>query len=365
MGLPLAILGSIALLAPAPDDHIQPKIETLVRPMLEAKKTVGMVVGVIRGDATHVYGFGRVATDSDRIPDGKTVYEIGSITKVFTALALADMVERGEVKLDDPVARYFPEGVTIASRDGKEVTLKDLAMHTSSLPRLPPAMISLGLLFPSNPYARFREKDLYDFLAHWKPGREIGSKYEYSNLGAGLLGHVLARKAGMSYEQLIVARICDPLGMADTRITLTPEQRDRMASAYHEGGKPASTWDFDVLAGCGALRSTADDMLTFLDANLGRGPEKLRPALALCINERRETDHEGILIALGWHIIRNPESKREVIWHNGGTGGYRAFIGFSEEEKTGVVLLSNSDADADPVALDILRLLVAHRPAAD
>ena len=251
-----------------------------------------------------------------------------------------------------PSSAYLPADVKVASRSGREITLEDLATHTSGLPRIPVNLIVLALKIPSDPYANYKEKDLYDFLKTWKPSRDIGSKFEYSNLGAGLLGHALARRAGLDYGQLIATRISEPLGMSDTRVTLNDEQERRLARPYTTGGKPATRWTFDVLAGAGALHSTADDLLVFLSAELGIKESKLRAAMEATQKPRRETGREGMRIGLGWIVMKLPKTDQEVIWHNGGTGGYRSFVGFVKATKTAVVVLSNSDASVDAIGVE-------------
>jgi serine-type D-Ala-D-Ala carboxypeptidase/endopeptidase len=340
-------------------DDLQGRVQALVQPMLEKKKSVGMVVGVIEGGRTHVFGFGRTVLGGDKVPDGKTIFEIGSVTKVFTSLALADMAEEGLVRLDDPVQRYLPAEVKVASRSGREITLEDLATHTSGLPRIPGNLLVHALKNPQNPYANYKEKDLYDFLKTWKPSRDAGSKWDYSNVGAGLLGHALSRRAGLDYGRLIATRISERLGMSDTKVKLNDEQEKRMAKPYLAGGKPASRWTVDVLAGAGALHSTVDDLLVFLSAELSIKESKLRPAMEVTQKPRRETGQGGMRIGLGWLIMKLPKTDQEVIWHNGGTGGYRSFVGFVKATKTAVVVLSNSDASVDAIGLDVLGLLNA------
>jgi hypothetical protein len=144
-------------------DDLRGRVQALVKPLLEKKQSVGVVVGVVEAGQTHVFGFGREALGGDKVPDGKTIFEIGSITKVFTSLALADMAQQSLVRLDGPVQRYLPKEVNVASRAGREITLEDLATHTSGLPRIPLKMVFLGVK-SNNPYATYKEKDLYDFL---------------------------------------------------------------------------------------------------------------------------------------------------------------------------------------------------------
>src|SRR5450755_4071616 len=208
------------------------------------KKAAGMVAGTIDEKGRVVTGYGKVALDSDRKPDGDTVFEIGSITKVFTSLLLADMVERGEVKLDDPVSKFLPPTVTVPSRNGRQITLLDLSMQISGLPRLPDNMKPADA---ANPYADYDAAKLYEFLSRYKLTRDIGEKYEYSNLGVGLLGHALALKAGLSYEQLVRRRVLEPLGMTSTSVTLSDSQKKRLATGYDSALSPVKNWDLDAL----------------------------------------------------------------------------------------------------------------------
>lgn len=300
-------------------------------------QSVGIIVGVIGPEGRRVVAYGHLEKGDPRALNGDTVFEIGSATKVFTSLLLAEMVERGEIALDDPVTKYLPPGVKMPERNGRVITLVDLATHTSGLPRLP---TNLKPNDPANPYADYSAEQLYEFLTGYQLTRDIGSQYEYSNLGGGLLGHVLARRAGTGYETLVRSRICGPLGMNNTGITLTPEMKARLAVGHNQGLESVKNWDLPTLAGAGALRSTANDMLTFLAANLGYIKSPLAPAMAAMLKVRRPTGQPGLEVALGWHIWTT--NGKEIIWHNGGTGGYRAFMGFDPKARIGVAVLSNT-----------------------
>ena len=282
--------------------------------------------------------------------DGNTVFEIGSITKTFTAGILADMVRKGEVALDDPVVKYLPEGTVVPSRDGKEITLADLASQTSGLPRLPDNMNPAD---SANPYADYTTRQMFDFLAGYELPRAIGEKYEYSNLGFALLGQALAFRAGESYESLVTERILRPLGMTDTRITLTPSMQQRLAPGHAPDGSPAENWDFPSFAGAGALRSTVNDMLTWIHANADSTSRPLGPTLALTHAPRHEAGSPALTIGLAWHRLRTPLG-RTIVWHNGGTGGYRTFTGYDEATGTGIVVLSNTSQSVDEIGLHLL-----------
>jgi CubicO group peptidase (beta-lactamase class C family) len=314
-------------------------------------QSVGIVIGVIGPGGRRVISYGSLEKGDPRALNGDTVFEIGSATKVFTSLLLADMVQHSQVALDDPVAKYLPATVKMPERNGKSITLVDLSMHTSGLPRLPGNMSPKD---PANPYADYSVEQLYQFLSGYQLTRDIGSTYEYSNLGGGLLGHVLARRAGMDYEVLVESRICAPLGMKSTAITLAPQMKARLAVGHNAALEPVKNWDLPTLAGAGALRSTANDLLIFLAANLGYSKSPLAPAMVAMLKTRRPTGQSGLEIALGWHIFTS--NGKEIIWHNGGTGGYRSFIGFDPKTRVGVVALSNTSTDVgvDDIARHLL-----------
>jgi serine-type D-Ala-D-Ala carboxypeptidase/endopeptidase len=313
--------------------------DILVQRIDTMHRSVGIVVGLIDPGGRRIIAYGHLNQGDARLPDGDTVFEIGSITKVFTSLLLSDMVERGQVALTDPVAKYLPPTVEMPQRNGKQITLLDLATHTSGLPRMPSNFAPKDM---GNPYADYSDAQLYEFLSSYELKRDIGSQYEYSNLGGGLLGLALARRAGMDYGSLVRTRICDPLGMNNTRIALTPEMKAQLATGHDPMLKPVENWDLPTaFAGAGALRSTTNDMLTFLAANIGLTKTPLAPAMAAMLTARRSTGVQDLEIALGWHIFT--AHGREIVWHNGGTGGYRSFIGFDLKSRVGVAVLSNAE----------------------
>ncbi|MEP7354780.1 MAG: serine hydrolase [Acidobacteriota bacterium] len=312
--------------------------EILVKRIDQQKQAVGIVVGVIEPAGRRIVAHGNLAKGdpqpegADKL-NGDTIFEIGSVSKIFTSLVLADMVNHGEVALDDPASKYLPESVKLPERNGKSITLRDLSTHTSGLPRLPDNMKPKDL---RNPYADYRLDDLYEFLSGYTLPRDPGSEFEYSNLGGGLLGHLLARRAGTDYESLIRSRITQPLNMPDTGITLSASMEQRMATGHTGILMPAVNWDFSTLAGAGALRSSANDMLTFLEAFLGYKESPLSPAMKAMLEARSSVDKTG----LGWFIMSAHD--REIAAHDGGTGGFCSWVGCDPKERTGVVVLSNS-----------------------
>ena len=304
--------------------------------------SVGIVVGIVEPNGRRVIAYG-TRSKSDTTPvDGDTVFELASVTKALTSLLLADAVTRGEVALDDPVAKYLPPSVRMPERGARSITLHDLATHTSGLPREPS---NLQPNDPSNPFADYSVEQLYQFLSGHQLTRDIGSEFDYSNLGAGLLGHVLARRAGTDYETLLRARITGPLGMSSTGIMLSPAMRARLAAGHNRFLEPAPNWDSPTLAGAGAVRSTVNDMLRFLAAALDGERARLGTAFALMTSARR-SPAPAFDVGLGWGIAKNRGT--EIVFVNGRSGGYRTWLGYEPRTRRGVVVLTNADGVIGP-----------------
>ncbi|WP_208427330.1 MULTISPECIES: serine hydrolase domain-containing protein [Salinibacter] len=329
---------------------------------LVANHPGGAVIGLLRGDTTAVHAFGAVDS-TGQIPTARTLFEIGSITKTVTGLLLADAIERGEVERSTPVTTLLPDSVTIGPADSTTVTLEHLATHRSGLPRLP---ANLGATArPRDPYAAYGDSALYAFLDGYVLPRAPGTTYEYSNLGMGLLGHLLARQADTPYAALVRQRIAAPLGLSDTRVHLTDAQQSRFAQGHTRAGAPTSPWHFDALAGAGALRSTAADLLAYLRAHrraLTVGPDTtpaLHRAMRRATTVHAPTDRESTRVGLGWH-----QSTREghaVLWHNGGTGGFRSLVALDRDTGHGVVVLVSTALSSRRVTETGMALLHALR----
>ncbi|MBL1422472.1 MAG: serine hydrolase [Alphaproteobacteria bacterium] len=330
------------------------EVELALETHIDNGLAVGMVVGIIDDGQSYIIGLGRAAKGDNQEINEHSIFEIGSISKTFTGLLLADMVRKGEVKLSDPVMEYLPDIVEMPMRGGKQITLLDLATHRSGLPRLPDNMAPEDI---NNPYADYSVADLYDFLAGYKLPRDIGTEAEYSNLGVGLLGHVLALKASLNYGDLLQRNILTPLGMDDSGIELNSDQLLRFTTGYGMAGEATAHWDLPVFAGAGALRSTGADMMVYLRANIGLAASPLADAIKLSHDIKSEFDTPQMQIGLAWLNKINGEQK--TIWHNGGTGGYRSFIGFDERSGRGVFVLSNSQDDVDAIGWALLEGRVA------
>ena len=332
-------------------------LTSLIRSRVEEHRAVGIVLGVMDGDGTtRVVWYGDAGPNA-RAFGVKSVFEIGSVTKVFTGILLADMVARGEVQLSDPVSDYLPTSVTVPSRGGVEITLLDLATHHSALPRLPDNMSPAD---PTNPYADYTVEQMYEFLSDHELRRDIGSEYEYSNFAVGLLGHALARVGGGSYQDVVRERILEPLGMGMTGIALTEEMQEWMTAGHDQPGGVVPFWDLPTLAGAGALRSNMEDMLTFLAANTGPPQSQLERSMRNS-HEVRENLNAQMGIGLNWHVRSVGDAK--IVWHNGGTAGFHSFIGFDPTSGVGAVVLANSAHDIDDIGFHLINPALPLVPA--
>lgn len=340
---------------------MQEALNKIVAPVLAGKSKLALVIGLLEQEQMRVFGYGILNRQHTIRPSEASVFEIGSISKVFTSTLLALLVQEGQVTLDFPVKAMLPACPHLPA----EITLRSLATHTSGLPRLPSNFLWSYLKHLNNPYAAYGEAQLLHYLARYRPDPQAPNPYSYlySNLGAGLLGYLLARKAGTSYEQLVQERICQPLHMPDTSIALSPEQHERLATPHTVRGRKTANWDLSVLAGAGGLRSTARDLLTFLKANLAEKHMPLIDAMQMCHEIQIENPKPHIPgVGLAWHIGIDPQQGYRVYWHNGATGGYQSYMGFVKESKTGVVVLANysissRDSFADGIGVRVLRLL--------
>lgn len=326
-----------------PPVHAADLQSVLDRDLAEALKSgelapstgAGISIAVVDHGIKRVFSYGTAKPDS--------IFEIGSITKTFTGLILSQMVEQGKVKFNDPVRELLPPG-TVQKPAGAEITLLDLATQHSGLPRMPDNFKPAN---DANPYADYHAANLYTYIASHGVAKPDKPEFLYSNLGFGLLGQALSVRAGEPYPQLLKQEVLDPLGMRDTEVALSPDQQARFIAGHTSDHKPAHAWDLDAFAGAGAIRSTASDMLIYLEANLH--PEKLKaagsPRAAKTMSAALVQDHElhansfgEQKIALAW--LFDPSTGN--YWHNGATGGYSAYAFFNPKADYAAVVLLNT-----------------------
>jgi D-alanyl-D-alanine-carboxypeptidase/D-alanyl-D-alanine-endopeptidase len=348
------------------EDEIVKKATAVIRERVDRHDhRFGIVLGIIDAKGSHVIAYGRARAGKD--VDGNSLFNLGSVAKLFTATLLAEMVERGEVKLDDPIEKFLPPALKVPSRNGKKITLLDLATHTSGLPSNPgnaPAQ-------PDNRpgYVDYSEGLLYEFLSGYTLTRDIGSEYEYSNLGMGLLGFVLSRRAGKPLDDLLDERIWHPLEMKHTgsREKLTRRYQQDITLSYFGDGQEAPNWPMSpVLAGAGGFHSSVNDMLLFLAANMGLTPSPLDKAIKRAQQGYRSTGLPGGEVGLGWGIGKT--SAENYLAHTGGSTAYSSFLGINRKLGRGVVILGNSYFEVIDIGVaalfDRLEMPAAIKPGA-
>jgi serine-type D-Ala-D-Ala carboxypeptidase/endopeptidase len=307
-----------------------------------------VIAGVVDRGQTHVYKAGTPPPGAPPL-DGSTEFQIGSITKTFTATVLAEMVQSGKVRLSDPIGKYLPAGVHTPAYNGRQITLLDLAEQNSGLPAMPTNFTPSN---PDDPYADYRTAQLYNFLGDYTLTRAPGAKFEYSNVGVGLLGTLLANAAHKDYSSLVDSGVLQPLDMRETSATITPAIRARLMPGLTQGLGPSPAWSLAALAGAGAINSSLDDMLVYLKANMNAPSGRLGSAMSFAQKPRRDTTiTPSTKIGLIWLTDGNSN----ITWHNGQTGGYHAFIGFDRIKRIGVVILANvATFDVDDLAYHLL-----------
>ncbi len=295
---------------------------------------------------------GHVDGPDSPAPDADTRLEIGSITKTLTATLLVAMQRMGRIDLTTPVDGLLPETARLGPQSPRPMTLEDLATQRSGLPRLPWGWAMLAGLYlrPRQPYAWISE----DVLLRWLRGRRVrgvGRKCRYSNLGFGLLGLVLARRAQCTYGEALRRHVLDPLGMTATGLSSTAAMPDRQAMPHGPLGFRTPPWNVRALEAAGGLHSSLDDMVRWLRANLD-----LQAPIDASLHAPRADTAAGRRIALGWQISGSGDAT--VVWHNGGTGGSRSLIAFAPAHGIGVIVMSSQAVAVDALGMSLLQSAV-------
>lgn len=329
------------------------KLKAYAQSYLADSGNVGIAVGVITPQGIYKYSSGKTDINGNDTINSQTLFEIGSITKTFTGLLFTLFVQKGLMSSDDYIDTYLPKTIQIPESFKNKIKLWHLVTHTSGFPRLPSDFFQKTDFNSDNPYVNYDTTDLYNYLSTFTVYK-AGKKASYSNLGMGLLGHILETCKHDSYENLIRKYICEPMNMHNTVITLRDSNDYKKMAKGYNSGKEVFNWDFDVFAGAGALKSNLEDMLLFLNENIN-------PQSSDSMNSAIQKTHEKLIkfshdndIATCW-LIRKFKHKRNIIWHDGGTGGFRSFIGFDPQTKSGVIVLSNSTNSVSSLGFSILK----------
>ena len=326
------------------------KAEAYIKSKIESGSLTGISISYLYGDGrVRELNLGTLGPEKVIGITANTIFEIGSISKTFTTTFLAIMMQETEYSLNTTIDEFLPDSLNLPSFEGEKITLGHLATHTSGLPRIP---FNFSPDNPLDPYADYKIEDMYSFLEKYELKNSPGSSFAYSNIGMGLLGHLFELHHNSTYEELVKNFIAKPLAMENTGLTVAAENRDRFSEPYNYGSE-SSYWHFRTMEGAGALRSTGDDMLQYLKAQMGFIGADLQEAINTTHTVQFDTG-EGLIddIGLGWFYSTQHDTLR---WHNGGTGGFKSFMGVNKEKGIGVVVLANGRTDVpDEVGLYLL-----------
>jgi CubicO group peptidase (beta-lactamase class C family) len=353
-------------------DKLKETIQSLVN---NNKTNAAIVVGLVDPNGTQFYGYGNMSNANPITVDKDTIFAIGSITKVFTTILLADMVNSGLVNLDDPIEKYFPPSVKAPTYNGQKITLENLATHTSGLPEFPGSHCVSNFngtddedsiqarLFFIECDKNYTFDQLYQDLSNTTLTSEPGLKFEYSTFGISLLGHILALKSGISYDRLLEEKILNVLGMNSTNIVLSDAQKSRLAIG-HLNGQELPFWNTSrPIAPAGGLHSSVADMLKFASANLGLIDTKINTAMKeshIIIHDSRLgkafSNNYTAYVSLGWIIAT--DFGIQIVEHNGETAdGYNSFIALNTSKERGIVII----ASASSIDIDIANIVFGPR----
>jgi CubicO group peptidase (beta-lactamase class C family) len=323
-------------------------VDSVMQPFMEQVNTVGASIAIVKDGVIYYYGYGETAKGNNSIPGNKTIFEIGSISKTFTATLLADAIRKGKIKPTDPVNKYLPDSIPAISFDGVPVTIQSLINHSSGIPRMPN---NFGIsLF--DPYKDYDDKKMFAFYKNFVPVRKPGDKYEYSNLAVGTVGVILERINKDSYENMLLKTICKPLKMLDTKVYLQDQDSARFAKGYSEG-KFAAPWNFKAFVGAGGIRSTAADMILYAQAQFGIASKGLNSDIQLTHDVTFKT--ADATLGMAWHYLK--PGKDDILFHNGATGGYRSYLAANLHKKFAVVILSNTTISVDGIGNALMKWL--------
>ncbi|MEC7987405.1 MAG: serine hydrolase domain-containing protein [Myxococcota bacterium] len=335
------------------------KVDAMATPLTQDGWMTALSIALIHPNGVEYYNYGTLKKGADGQPNQNSIYEIGSVSKVFTGLLLADQVQKGKVPLNEPLSSWALPDWTLPSKDGEAFSALHLTTHTSGLPRLPAEFAPPNM---QNPYADFSAAD---FKSNLEQKVELvtkpGETFLYSNIGAGLLGYSLTQSTGMTYEELVLQTIAAPLEMNDTSVIVPLEKQGQVAQGYGMMGEPVPDWDFPAIVGTGELNSSTEDLVRFLLVQFDPPKSALGRAIAMT-QERRFPIAKGSegsdksAIGMGWHI--GTDATPNLIWHTGGTGGARSFVGFDPQEKLGIVVLStNPSPFYDALGISLYQML--------
>ncbi|MDW8296550.1 MAG: serine hydrolase [Raineya sp.] len=331
------------------------KVDKYLGYIMQNEGTVGASVAVLKGSKTYFYHYGEVKKDSKILPNEKSIYEIGSISKTFTAILACIAEQEGKLRLDDEVSKFLPDTLPKLIFNQKPILIKHLLNHTSGLPRMPMNIFLQKSYEMDNPYRSYSTADLFFFLKNFKPFREPEKTFEYSNLAFGLMGVILERLYQKDYESLLIEKICKPLQMNYTHTRYVSKWQSLMMQGYNEKQEPTKNWDFEAMAAAGAIRSNITDMALYAQSLMKSAPTNLQKAFEKTFITTFKNDEQEI--GLSWF------KKDSYLWHNGATGGYCSFLAFDRNSQTALVLLLNSNVNffEQTLAITLMQKLISEK----
>lgn len=324
-------------------------IKAIIKQEITNKRSKSIIVGIVDANGRQIIAEGKLSDNDLRLPDSNTIYEIGSITKVFTSLSLAQMSLKNQLNINDPISKFLPKTVKTPIRNGKEISLLSLSTHRSGMPRFPYNTDPKNL---DEPYADYSVNQLYEYVSHFEPPFDIDSKWRYSNVSYGVLGTILTLVAQKNFETLITEEICKPLNLNNTVISLTAKQKENLAIGHAETGTPVGLTELGAIEAGGALRSNVTDLLTFAEENMGLITTDLYPAMQLTHVLQAKKDGNDTYTTMGWTLDNN--NGQNFLFKDGGMPGYCTFLGIDKKNKIGVVVLSNSNNSVSDIGRHIL-----------
>jgi serine-type D-Ala-D-Ala carboxypeptidase/endopeptidase len=338
---------------------VKEMIDKLLRYEVEIdfKKTPYLTIGVLMADSTYTFHYKTSSDDKQTATQNdSTLFEIGSVTKVFTASLLAQAVSEGKIKLTDTVERFLPVGYKLPLYNDKPIRFIDLATHTAGLPKFPYNIGNKEDGF-NNLYKNYTSDDERQFLANYRLRTAPFDKYSYSHLGYDILAQALVTIYKTSnYEALLVQKIAKPLTLKDTRIVLDSLQKKRLAQGHSMIGEPVKPWEFRSFEGSLGLKSSIVDMLHWIRLQFDT-PTTWQAAFTLARSPQHKADKNGVMSSLGWHNVTILKRFPSVIVHSGATDGFRCYTAFVPETRTGVVIMTNSERPLEGLGGLILQML--------
>lgn len=353
--------------------NLQKQIDKIIHYDTEIKfsETPGMVIGIKYQDSIFYYGYGNISKNSDQQPNENTLFEIGGLTKAFTGSLVSLLVAEGKMNYESTLNEFLPQEEK--NEDLQQLTIDQLVTHTSKMPRMP---MEFGVkeIEPNNPYAHYTSQDLMDFYKTYIPIPQKKKKrkrwkrrkgnlknkdnYVYSHLNYALLERAIEENQNQPFEQVLKNKVLNPIGLTDTRVLLTNDQKKRLATGYTTSGKSTPPWTFRSFKASEGLKSTAKDLITFAEVHMGSHHNNLAQAFAESHEGRKRTGlSKRVKSSRGWHIISTNKKYYDIVAHTGNTNGHRAYLAFVKESETAVVILTNSEHNLQNLGYLILSML--------